>query len=65
MAPAEAITALTADAARVCGVGDRKGRLAPGCDADVVAVNGDPLADVDALLDVHGVWCRGRAVPRS
>jgi imidazolonepropionase-like amidohydrolase len=53
------LTAMTATAARVCGVGARKGRLAPGFDADLLAVHGDPVDDPDALRDVRGVWRGG------
>jgi imidazolonepropionase-like amidohydrolase len=45
-------------------VGARKGRLAPGYDADLLAVGGDPVRDLDALRDVRGVWRAGRAVSR-
>ena len=58
----QVVTALTATAARVCGVGDRKGHLAPVYDADVLAVAGEPIRDPSALRDVRGVWCGGRAV---
>ncbi len=34
-------------------------RLAAGYDADLLAVAGDPLADITALRDVRGVWVRG------
>jgi imidazolonepropionase-like amidohydrolase len=46
---ARAIRAATAGAADALGVEDRLGRLAPGLAADVIAVDGDPLADVAAL----------------
>ncbi len=59
---AEVLTALTATAAQICGVGDRKGRLVAGYEADIVAVGGDPLADLVALLDVRGVWRAGAEV---
>jgi imidazolonepropionase-like amidohydrolase len=61
------LTAMTATAARVCGVGGRKGRLAPGFDADLLAVGGDPAHDATALRDVRGVWRAGRVVgpPRA
>jgi imidazolonepropionase-like amidohydrolase len=55
MTPHEALCALTAVAARACGVADRKGRLAPGFDADILAVAGDPLDDPDALKSVRAV----------
>ncbi|MEW9549760.1 amidohydrolase family protein [Nonomuraea sp. NPDC050783] len=56
---AEALHAATRLAAEVCGLGDRKGRLAPGYDADVLAVGGDPLRDLAALHDIRAVYVRG------
>ena len=61
-AGAEMLTTLTATAATVCGVGDRKGRLAAGYDADVLAVGGDPLEDLGALTRPHLVLNRGSTV---
>ncbi|WP_129666401.1 amidohydrolase family protein [Phytoactinopolyspora endophytica] len=58
--PAEALGAVTSRAARVCGLGDRKGRIAPGFDADIIAVNGDPLRDPAAVLDVRAVFRMGQ-----
>lgn len=49
----------TATAAQVCGVGERKGRIAPGYDADLVAVPGDPLADLAVLHRPLAVFARG------
>jgi imidazolonepropionase-like amidohydrolase len=46
----------------VCGVGRRKGRISPGYDADIVAVDGDPLADLEALTRTRLVMHRGRLV---
>lgn len=59
----EALRAMTVDAARVCGVGDRKGHIAPGYDADLLAVDGDPLTDLTALRRVAAVYRDGQAVP--
>ena len=42
---AEALRAITSSAACVCGLGHRKGRIAPGFDADILAVDGDPITD--------------------
>jgi imidazolonepropionase-like amidohydrolase len=42
--------------------GDRVGRLAPGFAADLVAVAGDPLADVGVLTDVPIVMKGGIVV---
>lgn len=62
MTPTDGLRALTSVAATVCGVGHRKGRLAPGFDADVLAVAGDPFVEPAAVLDVTGVWRAGRQV---
>jgi imidazolonepropionase-like amidohydrolase len=61
-AGAEILRTLTADAATACGVGDRKGRLVAGFDADVIAVAGDPTADAEALHQIRGVWRQGARV---
>ena len=61
--PALILTTLTRTAADVCGVGDRKGRLAPGYDADILIVTGDPLTDIDALQRPRLVLRAGRPVP--
>ena len=59
MSPAEALVAATSRAAEVCGLGDRKGRLVPGFDADLLAVDGDPLHEPAALRRVRAVFVRG------
>lgn len=56
---AEALETVTSVAAQACGLGDRKGRLAPGYDADILAVDGDPLRDIRSLLDVAAVFRHG------
>ncbi|GGM79163.1 hypothetical protein GCM10012275_57210 [Longimycelium tulufanense] len=61
-AHAEAIAAATSVAAQACGVADRKGRVAPGYDADVLAVAGNPLERLEALLEVRAVFRAGRRV---
>ncbi len=59
MPPLQALVAATAVGAQVCGLADRKGRLAPGYDADILAVDGDPLTDPAALDHIRAVWVRG------
>jgi imidazolonepropionase-like amidohydrolase len=59
MPPAEALRACTSRAAAACGLGDRKGRIAPGYDADILAVNGNPLDDPAALHQIHAIYLRG------
>ncbi|WP_367131753.1 MULTISPECIES: amidohydrolase family protein [Streptomyces] len=57
--PLEALRAATSAAARACGVACRKGCVAPGFDADLVAVAGDPLADITAVHAVTAVFREG------
>ncbi|WP_433361198.1 amidohydrolase family protein [Actinoplanes sp. CA-142083] len=57
--PADAIRLATATAAEACGLGASKGRLAPGYDADILAVDGNPLEDLTALQRVRAVFARG------
>jgi imidazolonepropionase-like amidohydrolase len=59
---AEAITAGTAIGARVLGMEDRIGTLAPGKLADIVAVPGDPLTDISALQRAEVVFKAGTRV---
>ena len=40
----------------------RKGRIAPGFDADLLAVDGDPLTDLAALHAVKAVFRSGQQV---
>ena len=62
LSPARAIRAATVDAARLLGDKLAVGSLAPGKLADVIAVRGDPLADVGALRDVTFVMKGGVVV---
>ncbi len=60
---ADALASATSLAAQACGLGDRKGRLHPGYDADLAVVDGDPLADIAALTAVQAVYLAGQAAP--
>ena len=60
--PIEAIQAATVNAAAHLGMEDRLGRLAPGYSADLIAVDGDPTANVSELRAVQWVMARGEAV---
>lgn len=55
LSPMAAIVAGTSAAARLCGVADEWGSLEPGKRADVVVVDGDPLADIEVLSDPANV----------
>ncbi|HET6908114.1 MAG TPA: amidohydrolase family protein [Mycobacteriales bacterium] len=57
-----ALRAMTSDAAAICNLGDRKGRLARGFDADLLAVGGHPLEAPDALANTHTVIRAGQVV---
>jgi imidazolonepropionase-like amidohydrolase len=57
--PADALASATSVAAEKCGLGPRKGRLRAGYDADVLIVDGDPLADISALERLRAVYVGG------
>lgn len=59
--PAAAMASATSVAADHLGLSDH-GRIRPGSLADMVAVSGDPLADICVLSDVRLVLRRGRVV---
>src|SRR5437867_7988663 len=60
--PMQAITSATSLAAESLGLGDRIGTIAPGYEADLIAVDGDPLRDITALERVAFVMKGGRVV---
>ncbi|GAA3435978.1 amidohydrolase family protein [Kutzneria kofuensis] len=59
LSPAAVLTSVTRLAADSCSVGSRKGRIAPGYDADLLAVHGDPSQDLAVLRDVAAVYRAG------
>ncbi|WP_426513266.1 amidohydrolase family protein [Dactylosporangium sp. McL0621] len=62
MDPASALAAATVQAADACGVPERKGRIRPGFDADLLVVEGDPLADITALRRPVNVYLGGEPI---
>jgi imidazolonepropionase-like amidohydrolase len=62
MSPVEAIASATTAAARLLGMENEIGRIAPGFSADLIAVAGDPLTDVTRLEHVDFVMVRGRTL---
>jgi imidazolonepropionase-like amidohydrolase len=64
MSPMEAIQSATSVAARYMGWAEEVGRIAPGCYGDVIAVRGNPLADIRVLGDVAVVIKGGLAFKR-
>lgn len=49
----------TSNAAKVCGLGDSIGSLEKSYTADIIAVNGNPLEDVNCLASVPFVMQNG------
>jgi imidazolonepropionase-like amidohydrolase len=62
--PMDAIVSATSLAAASLGMGDRLGAIAPGFEADLVAVDGNPLDDITAVRRVAFVMKGGRVVKR-
>jgi imidazolonepropionase-like amidohydrolase len=56
LTPMEGIAAGTAGAATACGLAAHVGIVAPGMVADLIVVDGDPLADPEVLLDEARIW---------
>jgi hypothetical protein len=62
MTPAQALASATTIPAALLGQEQTLGALAPGFFADIVAVDGDPLADVNVLIDKVRWVMKGGAV---
>ena len=62
MPPVEALKAATLNAADLLGLSSEVGTIEPGKSADIIAVSGNPLADVTALKNVAFVMARGEVV---
>ncbi|MFB9724819.1 amidohydrolase family protein [Planobispora longispora] len=54
------LAAATSVAADACGVGDRKGRIRPGYEADLLVVDGDPTRDITAAGSPLAVYLAGQ-----
>jgi imidazolonepropionase-like amidohydrolase len=62
MPPVEALKAATVNAADLLGLANEIGTIETGKSADIIAVEGDPLADVTVLKKVDFVMARGEVV---
>jgi imidazolonepropionase-like amidohydrolase len=59
----EVLATATTQAAEALGIADVTGSITPGLSADLVALDGDPLADVEAYTRPSAVVIRGTLVP--
>jgi imidazolonepropionase-like amidohydrolase len=59
----EAVASATTIAAKALGMESEIGRIAPGYSADIIGVDGNPLADVRVLEKPTWVMVRGRVAP--
>jgi imidazolonepropionase-like amidohydrolase len=62
MTPAQSLVATTRTAAELLGVIDDRGTVEPGKRADLVLVDGDPLAVGDLGERIHAVYQDGRQI---
>ena len=62
MSHRDAFAAATTHAARVLGLENEIGRIAPGYSADLIAVEANPLDDTSTLENVDWVMVRGRVI---
>jgi imidazolonepropionase-like amidohydrolase len=51
MSPAQSLATATTNAAELLGMPTKLGKIAPGYYADIVGVEGDPLRDIDVVID--------------
>ena len=65
MSPADAIRSATVNSAELLGIADRAGAIRAGNWADVIAVSGNPLADISRLREVAFVMKAGRVHKRA
>lgn len=63
MSPRAVLVSATTGAADLLGLAGEIGTLDPGKSADLIAVDGDPLADPKALTRVGYVMVRGKPIP--
>lgn len=62
MSNRQALASATTVAAHALGMESEIGRIATGYSADIIAVDGDPLADIRALEQVRWTMVRGRVI---
>jgi imidazolonepropionase-like amidohydrolase len=65
MTPMQAIQSATVNAADLIGHSELFGSISAGKSADIIAVNGDPLAEIRVLEDVRFVMKEGKVYKRA
>jgi len=60
MPPMEAIKAATVNAADLLGIGDQTGSIVKGKFADIIAVDGDPLQNINKMKNVSFIMKQGK-----
>ncbi len=63
MTPRDALIAATKGGADLMGLSAETGTLAPGKSADLIAIDGDPLSDPNAVSHVTYVMVMGKPIP--
>ncbi len=59
------VISVTGEAAKALGIDDVTGTLAPGKEADIIVVDGNPADDINALWNVDEVFMAGQRVGRG
>jgi imidazolonepropionase-like amidohydrolase/ABC-type multidrug transport system permease subunit len=65
LTPAAALQAATSNAARLLRAANRLGSIAPGNDADLLIVDGNPLEDISATERISMIVFKGERIDRS
>lgn len=63
MSPRDALIAATKGGPALMGLSNETGTLEPGKSADLIAVDGDPLTDPEAVQHVNYVMVQGKPIP--
>jgi imidazolonepropionase-like amidohydrolase len=56
------LAAATSQAAASCHLADRKGHIKPGHDADILAIPGNPMHTIDAILEPRAIFRLGQRI---
>jgi imidazolonepropionase-like amidohydrolase len=60
--PADILKAMTTNCAELLRINKERGAIAPGLFADIIAMSGDPLQDIESLRKVNFVMKNGKVV---